>query len=238
MSRLVSFLGGMLGFFQKPKPETPPAVEVEAEVQLEVEQSPHLARIREQMEFYLSPSNVESQSFMKQLINARDDRYCPFNTFLTFNRLKELGATMEDLVAACSASSDLEVDPTKTMVRTVVPFASDPRRDYRTIHISGLGPDETLDSLQKLFRSIFTRVLRIEMSCLLARGGGRVFKGDVNVELDSEDAANAAVEHGIEHRGQRLSVMLLPAFMADARPGAAKGKRNKAKRAPKRSDPG
>jgi hypothetical protein len=47
----------------------------------------HQEQIRTQMEFYLSPSNVEAQNFMKNLIDAGDDRYCPIEAFLTFNHI-------------------------------------------------------------------------------------------------------------------------------------------------------
>jgi hypothetical protein len=149
---------------------------------------------------------------MKTLVLARDDRYCPIETFLTFNRLRDIGATADDVRAASRASAVLEVDGGGTAVRTVVPFRPDPRRDMRTVHIERLAGDETLESLQGLFRAAFGTVLRVEMRHIAAKGGERTFAGAANVELDTEEAAQRAVAEGFAYRGEQREVVLLSDF--------------------------
>jgi hypothetical protein len=178
---------------------------------------PELLKIREQMEFYLSPSNVESQSYMKALISARPDRFCPISDFLTFNRVKDMGWTEGDIADACESSSELELDPTRKLVRTVVPFQPDPRRSFRTIHVEGLAAEETLETLQAYFRSIFGKVLRVDMRYNFQPGNTRYFSGEVNVELQDEATAQRVVETGIDYRGTRKEVTLLPTFKHNLR---------------------
>jgi lupus La protein len=179
---------------------------------------PELLKIREQMEFYLSPSNVEHQSYMKALISARPDRFCPISQFLTFNRVKDMGWTEAEIADACETSRELELDSTRTLVRTVVPFQPDPRRSFRTIHVEGLDADETLDSLQSYFRSIFGKVLRVDLRYNFRSGNERYFSGEVNVELENEDAAQKVLATGIEYRGQIKAVTLVPQFKQSLRP--------------------
>jgi hypothetical protein len=179
-----------------------------------------LRQIREQMEFYLSDSNVEASAFMKKLVLAREDRYCPLETFLTFNRLKAIDAGEDEIRAACLASAALEVDPTGAFVRTRAPFRPDPRRDFRSIHVEQLARDETLESLQALFRDAFGTVLRVDMRYITVKGGERAFAGSANVELETEAAAQRAIEEGLPYRGEVKEIVLLSDFKAGLQSGA------------------
>jgi lupus La protein len=201
------------------------------------ELTPRLCKIKEQMEFYLSPSNVESSAFMKELVKERDDRFCRLETFATkFNRLKEMEATVEELVEACSESADLELDATKTLVRTVVPFKRDPRRDFRTVHVEGFNEDETLESLQSIFRDIFGKVLRVEMRWRNRHGGERYFSGEVNVEVESEEIAENAVKEGNKFNNENLKVQLLSEFNRELKSRAVRSiERRAERRVPRKS---
>ena len=212
----------------------------------ETTEKPHIEltelqeKVREQMEFYLSPSNVESQSFMKSLITEREDRFCPIERFFTFNRLAALGCSFEDVVLACEASSELELDSTRQMVRTIIPFKPDPRRDFRTIHVEGLGEDETLDTLQAFFRTIFPRVLRVEMRRKNLPGGDKIFSGEANIELETEEIAQEVCEKGIDYKGTHLQPVIFAEFKRNMSRGRGKkedklAKEPTPKRSPKRS---
>jgi hypothetical protein len=171
---------------------------------------------------------------MKNLVNARDDRYCPIEAFLRFNRLISLEATLEDVVAACLASPDLEVDPTRRFVRTIVPFRPDPNRDRRTLHVEGLASDETLESLQELFRGLFGKVLRVDRRMISANGGERTFSGSANIELESPEVVQRAIEAGIPYRGGRLDAVALADFKAAVRANASTEREDRGGRRPPR----
>jgi hypothetical protein len=189
--------------------------------------TPLQEQTRKQMEFYLSDSNVARDVFMKNLINAREDRYCPIETFLRFNRLKTLGATADDIAIACQASLALEVDETKQFVRTRVPFKLDPRRLYRMIRVSGLEKDETLETLQEVFGAEFGDVPLIKLIMKGVAGGEKVFSGVAEVELGSEEVAQQAVANGVRYRDRIVKAEILANVREGLRGSAAKEKRQK-----------
>ncbi|EAY10822.1 La domain containing protein [Trichomonas vaginalis G3] len=209
-----------------------PAPEVD---EPEIELEPHLDAIREQMEFYLSNSNIESDSFMKEAINEREDRYVKIATFLTFNRMKSLNATEEDIIEACSASKHLEVNKAEKIVRSKVPFVSDPRRSYRTVHIEGFDETETLDDIKALFKEQYPRsALRTEMRKINRKGGEKIFSGQVNVEVKDEATAKKIVENGILYHGKQLKGILFSDFKANL---VSKKKGTPKKDTPKKDTP-
>ncbi|KAH0789002.1 la-related protein 7 [Histomonas meleagridis] len=214
----------------------PPSSENEEIKQQEVyDLTPELDAAREQMEFYFSPSNVENSSFMKQLINMEADRYCPIQIFNEkFNKIVAMHLTDEELMKACQASSELEVDTSRKMVRSKVPFKPDPRREYRTLYVDQLDQTETLESLQAFFRSLFGKVLRIEMRNKNRSGGEKYFSGTAYVELQTEEQANEAVKNGIEYNGKKLPIKLLSTFKQEMRNKSAERRENKSSREPKK----
>ena len=207
----------------------PPSSDKEEVKQVEVyDLTPELDNAREQMEFYFSPSNVENSSFMKQLINTEPDRYCPISIFNEkFNRIVDMHLTEEELMKACQASSELEVDTARKMVRSKVPFKPDPRREYRTLYVDQLDQSETLDTLQAYFRSLFGKVLRIEMRNKNRSGGEKYFSGTAYVELQTEEQATEAVKNGIEYHGKKLPIKLLSTFKLEMKNKDAERKKER-----------
>ena len=195
----------------------------ENEVPKIIELDPHLDEIRSQMEFYFSPSNIATNQHMKMLIDQNPDRYVDVHQFMNFNKIIELKATPEEILEACAASNELEVNG--EMIRTRVPFIDDPRRSYRTIFVKDLDPNETLQSLYDTFTPMFPpKILRIEMLKKVV-DGERVFSGRANFELLDESMAQQAVKCGIEYHGQILKPLILAEMKSPA--GRCKGKKGR-----------
>ena len=183
----------------------------EEEQEQEIELPEHLATIREQMEFYFSDSNVEGSAFMKEQLAKRDDRYVPIQLFLTFNRIKSLNATEEEILEACAASRFLQVDKEQMLVRSKKPFVSDPRRPYRTFTMRGFDKTETLESLQAFFKKNHVKPVKITMRRSTQKGTGeKYFSGMVDVEVDTEENAQKIVNEGLEYNGKKLRAILIP----------------------------
>jgi hypothetical protein len=155
-------------------------------------------RIRQLMEFTLSPTQVEPDSDLRHRVCTGTDGYCDIEYFLTLNRLKTLDATVPEILAACRTSTDLEVSDDGTRVRTRVPFAPDARRPFRSIRVEGITEGKTIEKLRPFFRQTFGRVLHIE-----------IVGGSVIVELESEELARLAADRGIEYQNQKTKVTLL-----------------------------
>ena len=161
-----------------------------------------LEPIMSQMEFYFSPSNVEKDSFMKNQISLRDDRFVPVSIFMTFNKIKELNVTEEEVL-----------DKELRMIRSKLPFVPDPRRKYKTIHVEGLDKDETIASLSKCFGALFPKqVMYIEMRRKSLSPKEKVFTGNANIELATEELARIAVQKGIQYKGNLIMPVLYSDF--------------------------
>jgi len=172
-----------------------------------------LEQIMSQMEFYFSPSNVEKDSFMKNQISLRDDRFVPVSIFMTFNKIKELNVTEEEVLEACSFSMKLDSDKELRMIRSKLPFVPDPRRKYKTIHVEGLDKDETIASLSKCFGALFPKqVMYIEMRRKSLSPKEKVFTGNANIELATEEIARIAVQKGIQYKGNLIMPVLYSDF--------------------------
>lgn len=63
--------------------------------------------IRRQMEFWFSPSNLKRDWYLRRLMD--EDGWLDPTVFLKFNRLKQLEASLEEVVEACKLSDVLEV---------------------------------------------------------------------------------------------------------------------------------
>lgn len=182
----------------------------EVEVQPEVELPENLKQIRKQMEFYFSDSNLEGDSFMKNTINEREDRYVEASVFLRFKRIQNLNATEDDILTACAASKTLEVDREHKLIRSKKPFVADPRRAYRTVSLRGFDKTETLDSLNEFFAEKVGDVKKITMRKGNQKGSGeKFFTGIVEVELGTEELAQELVKNGLTYNGKDLSPILV-----------------------------
>lgn len=63
--------------------------------------------VRQQMEFWFSASNLRRDWYLRRQMD--DEGWLDPATFLRFNRIKSLHATLHDIILACSVSDELEV---------------------------------------------------------------------------------------------------------------------------------
>ena len=190
-------------------------------------------KAKKQMEFYFSPSNIQRNAHMKQLVDENDDRFCKISEFMKFNKIIELNISEDDLLSACAASRKLEVDEGRRMVRTKVPYKADPRIDFRTVFVKGLDKDETMDSLRKMFEKQFGKVNYISMRNIIDKESkGKKFSGKADVEFDKEEVAAEAIEKGFEYKGVTLPLKIVAALKEEE---ANKETPNKPGRQPKAS---
>jgi hypothetical protein len=55
-------------------------------------------KIRQQLEFYFSDSNLSKDRFLKQEIASNSDGYLKANTFLKFNKIRLLTTDLKEIV--------------------------------------------------------------------------------------------------------------------------------------------
>ncbi|KDO33040.1 hypothetical protein SPRG_01855 [Saprolegnia parasitica CBS 223.65] len=146
-------------------------------------------RVQKQMEFYLSASNLRSDKFLQQSMD--DEGYMPIDVFLTFNRMKAIGATTRILTDAIRKSPLMVLSDDEAYVRpTELPDYDDDDSIERTIYIENFSAGSDHDSLRKLF-SPFGKVNLVSMPRF---PGSRKFKGFAFIEFASVEAVAPVLE--------------------------------------------
>ncbi len=94
-------------------------------------------RIRQQMEFYFSDSNLSKDKFLRQEIKIAPEGYVDLNVFLKFNKIRQLTDDLVLIAKALKKSELLEVNQEKSHVRRKSEFVepSQKKTDKKTIYV-------------------------------------------------------------------------------------------------------
>jgi hypothetical protein len=168
-----------------------------------------MLRGQEQIEYYLSPANLDQDSFFRSQLNSNPDGFIPISVFLGCNRVKQLGITADDLLFACSHSPFLEVR--ESAIRPKTPYRTDARRKHKTVRISGFSQGETAASIYAMLSEL-TKPPQNVLCQYRQDDGMRVFRGCAEVLYFSETDANAACEKEIFCGDQKLAIEPLDAY--------------------------
>ncbi|CAE7831132.1 XI-D [Symbiodinium sp. CCMP2592] len=139
---------------QKRRPKKDKAKEVENQLfEGKDEETCSLEKVRKQMDFYFSDSNLRRDRFMKQTLE-NDNGYLDLKLLLTFNRIKALGVSdIDQLVDAARSSQLLELNADCTKVRRdyikFPPNTHDPV--CRTLYVEGLPITFGIRDIEKIF---------------------------------------------------------------------------------------
>ncbi|ETW01029.1 hypothetical protein H310_06662 [Aphanomyces invadans] len=147
-------------------------------------------KVQKQMEFYLSPSNLRQDKFLQQKMQLHDDGFIEIDVFLSFNRIKSLGATTRMLTEAIQKSSMLILNDAKTHVRPrELPAAGEDDSLVRTIYIENFPCGSDHDSLRRMFAP-FGKVNLVSMPRF---PGSQKFKGFAFVEFAAPETVDAVL---------------------------------------------
>ncbi|EFC39281.1 sjogren syndrome antigen B-like protein [Naegleria gruberi] len=145
-------------------------------------------KIREQVEFYFSDSNLPKDKFLRSLVANNPEGYVELKTIASFNRMKQISTDMDLIVSALKKSSMLEIDAEGKLVRRITALPEVDTSNARTLYAKGFPLDESvanLDSIKALFEP-FGKVV-----CVRARREKNgTFKGSAFIEFDSESTVN------------------------------------------------
>lgn len=122
--------------------------------------------VRAQIEFWFSASNLRRDWYLRRQMD--DEGWLDPSVFLLFNRIKNLNATLADIIAACRSSDELEVsepnaasfgdEDGQTRVRRspeLPDFRDDDDHEVaRSFILKGIPADSTINSLQAIFEPI------------------------------------------------------------------------------------
>ena len=160
--------------------------------QLETEAEMNLTDLKtlRQLEFYFSDSNFRRDNFLRGKASENTEGFVPISVLLTFNRLKSLCNDVVKIADIASVSRQLIVSDDKTHIRRSEPL---PERDDsrgRTIFVSNIPLEESLDTLISIFSE--NGALGVA-SVRMRRAGG--FVANVGTPRNAPAATVAAINH-------------------------------------------
>lgn len=152
-------------------------------------------KVRNQVEFYFSDSNLQTDKFLWRIYEANDG-WVELKTILTFGRMRQYRPE-ERVISALKESSKLILSASEDMVRR-----KDPVKDFNeikntrkrnSVHIEGFPTTTTQDDLEEWFaKKILPHLPKEQAVCSIRRTKNRTTKeffGVVDVEFKtSEDA--------------------------------------------------
>ncbi|XP_046393000.1 la-related protein 7 isoform X2 [Ischnura elegans] len=148
--------------------------------------------IRQQMEFYFSDANLTKDRFLSKI--TLQDPYVDLRVFLSFNKIRALTNSVDELANALSNSELLSLSEDRTKVARLTPVRRNVSEDECSIYVEGLPPDAKHDWLQEVF-SLYGKVVYVSIPKY--RQSGKI-KGFAFVEFESAEIADKALEafHG------------------------------------------
>lgn len=154
-------------------------------------------KIRTQIEFYFSDSNLPNDRFLKAEI-AKDDGWVPLSTIASFQRLKQLSTDLAVVISALEPSTQILLNDDKTKIKRAVPLG-DVDASANTVYIDGFPLDSTLESLEKFLtdNNVAFKCIRLRYHASKKAGAPRPFRGSILVELASPEAVTELVARTI-----------------------------------------
>jgi len=182
------------------------------------------SKVRAQMEFYFSDSNLPRDKFLRETVEADPEGFVDISLLATFSRMRALLApfggphndeTVAALVDLLGTSAELTVSDDGRRVRRTAAVRAreeiDAEVEARSVYASPFAMTATIDEITAFFAQHATvRSVRLRRHVT-----SKDFKGSVFVELADAAACEKLVgaETALEHDGARLEVMMKKAYL-------------------------
>jgi len=158
-----------------------------------------IAKVKKQIEFYFSDSNITRDAFLKNKVETTEGGWVAASLLASFKRVQNMlkeGGVADDAAAkfVCDAvkdAEDLEVDAEKLQIRRKSPIPEKTDADARTIYVKGWPrePEPTLEAVSDFYTAQGAKVLSVRLRrSEYGRYRGH-FKGTLTVELATPEQA-------------------------------------------------
>ena len=175
------------------------------------------SKVRAQMEFYFSDSNLPRDKFLRETVEADPEGFVDISLLATFSRMRALlapfgGSQNDETVAALvdllKTSAELTVSDDGRRVRRTAAVRAreevDAEVEARSVYASPFAMTATIDDITAFFAQHATvRSVRLRRHIT-----SKDFKGSVFVELADAAACEKLVGAALEHDGAELVVMM------------------------------
>jgi len=164
---------------------------------------------KEQIEYYLSASNMENDSFMKEKYFEHEKNGIPIDLFMSFKKIKNLGISSDDLLLACGNSQFLLVDSENRWINRKYHIKFDARRKNRIIRASGFPHDSGIEAIFNTFTGISINPIMINMQYTSNYEGDRHFNGIIVAELSTENDVDKVLDSHIRFQDAQIRIETL-----------------------------
>lgn len=160
-------------------------------------------KVRTQVEFYLSDSNLPRDKFLRSRTDADPDGYVDLELLATFKRMRQLTADVSVIARALEPSDIVELSPDRRRVKRRFPLPVEDTSKARSLYLKGYKAGEnvaepTIESIVEFFQP-FGRAVSVRMRRKkLPRRQKQ--QGAGGAAADRAKAAHNADEH--EHSAQ------------------------------------
>ena len=175
------------------------------------------SKVRAQMEFYFSDSNLPRDKFLRETVEADPEGFVDISLLATFSRMRALLApfggphndeTVAALVDLLKTSAELTVSDDGRRVRRTAAVRAreeiDAEVEARSVYASPFAMTATIDEITAFFAQHATvRSVRLRRHVT-----SKDFKGSVFVELADAAACEKLIGAALEHDGAELSLMM------------------------------
>ncbi|GJQ12451.1 hypothetical protein GpartN1_g4242.t1 [Galdieria partita] len=169
-------------------------------------------KIRNQVEFYFSDSNLPRDKFLRSKTGESGDGYVDLDIIASFKRLKSLTTDISLIRIALENSNLLELNETKTKLRRKSPLPASLSNKHKTIYVKGFPKQEEpeLESVVELFSPYgVVRSVRFRRY-----PDTKKFKGSAFIEFETEEEAQRAAEEEFlkDKSGLELEILSKDAY--------------------------
>jgi len=159
------------------------------------------SKIKQQIEFYFSDSNLRRDAFLKSTIEADPERFVNISILLTFNRLKSLTDDPEKVASSIHDSNMVELSTCGSKIRRIHELNPIDTSKERTLYAKGYPTDDsdlTIDQITEIF-SNFGNVMMVR---LRKDKISSKFNGSCFVEFKTEEEMKSAVAAAHDEDGK------------------------------------
>ncbi|KAK4525773.1 hypothetical protein GAYE_SCF16G3682 [Galdieria yellowstonensis] len=164
-------------------------------------------KIKNQVEFYFSDSNLPRDKFLRSQTGEAGDGYVNLDIVANFKRLKSLTTDLSVIRTALKTSQLVELNEDKTKLRRKYPLPPSISNKRKTIYVKGFPTEEEpqLESVVELFSPYgVVRSVRFRRY-----PDTKKFKGSAFIEFETEEQAQRAAEEEFlkDQSGAELEVL-------------------------------
>ncbi|KAH9410802.1 la domain-containing protein [Ordospora pajunii] len=149
-----------------------------------------LEKIKAQVEFYFSDANFRVDKFLREQAMASEG-YVSIATIASFNRLRNLNATVEEIKQSLEGSNVVELKDDKVKkieTEEYLSYVADGCIEKRVVYAEGFDKESSLEDIEQILSE------HVEPALIrMRRDKEKVFNGSVFVELKSEADAEKLV---------------------------------------------